>query len=121
MFRRVSCEAIAKITNGTSGTPAFDQKELEKAVAGMLDAASYYENWRMGLGVPGGVLLVLGSEYAETSWTKLIPKKDEKYNMVIERLQDIELPELARKYANLEKALVDYRVKILCGKVQEQW
>jgi len=49
----------------------------------------------------------------------LIPKKEEKYNMVIERLQEIKLPELARKYANLEKALVDYKVKILREKVQE--
>jgi len=119
MFRRVSCKAIAEIANDSSGIPAFNQEELEKAVAGMLDAASYYENWRKGLGIPGGLLLVLGSEHAETSWTKLIPKKEEKYNMVIERLQEIKLPELARKYANLEKALVDYRVKVLREKVPE--
>ncbi len=50
-----------------SAIPMYDSKTLNEAVASMLDAASHYENWRIGLGVSGGVALVLGSEHAETS------------------------------------------------------
>ena len=44
-----------------------DNLKLRAAVAGMLDAASYYETWRTkGLQIRGGLTLVLGSVEAET-------------------------------------------------------
>jgi len=44
-----------------------EEDKLRAAVAGMLDAASYYETWRTkGLQIRGGLTLVLGSVEAET-------------------------------------------------------
>ena len=58
---------INLVNTGQLGLPAYDQKTLKAAVASMLDAASHYENWKIGLRVSGGVALCLGSVYAETS------------------------------------------------------
>lgn len=47
--------------------PGIDKDKLKDAIAGMLDAASYYETWRKGLNIRGGLTLVLGSVEAETA------------------------------------------------------
>ena len=48
--------------------PGMEEDKLKAAVAGMLDAASYYETWRTkGLKIRGGLTLVLGGVEAETA------------------------------------------------------
>ena len=49
------------------GLSGLEEDQLRVAVAGMLDAASYYETWKKGLKIPGGLMLVLGSVEAETA------------------------------------------------------
>lgn len=58
---------IKVVNTGHAAVPTYDQATLKLLVSGMLDAASHYENWRIGLGLSGGVALVLGSKSAETS------------------------------------------------------
>jgi hypothetical protein len=53
---------------GRLDLPGIKEDKLRVAVAGMLDAASYYETWRTkGLKIRGGLTLVLGSVEAETA------------------------------------------------------
>jgi len=78
MFRRISCMVVARIKDdhslpqietkiGRLGLPGIKEDKLKVAVAGMLDAASYYETWTKGLKIRGGLTLVLGSVEAETA------------------------------------------------------
>lgn len=48
-------------------SPKCDLSKLPKAVDVMLSNASRYKNLEQSLEVPGGVLLVLGSRWAESS------------------------------------------------------
>ena len=45
----------------------------------------------------------------------MIPKKSEKFKMVVQRLEEVGIPQLAEKYADLEKVLIEYKVGILRG------
>jgi len=87
----------------------------------MILKASHYKTWEKELGLQGGLALVLGNEYGETFWTKLVGKSGRDFKKVAQRLRHVKIPELARKYADLEKTLVDHKVKVLCGEVKEQW
>jgi len=51
----------------------------------------------------------------------LVGKSGRDFKKVAQRLRHVKIPELARKYADLEKTLVDHKVKVLCGEVKEQW
>ena len=51
-------------------------------------------------------------------WTKLAVKKGPNYNEVVQRLKDVDFPRHAEKYAELEKALVDHKVKVLLAAAQ---
>jgi hypothetical protein len=51
-------------------------------------------------------------------WTKLAGKKGPNYDEVIQRLKDVDFPRRAEKYAELEKALVDHKVKVLLAEAQ---
>ena len=81
MFQRVSCIAIAEIRSSypDSSVEAMasrlsqpdlrecDLSTLSETVEDMLNKASHYKNWQKNLQVPGGVALVLGSSWAESS------------------------------------------------------
>lgn len=49
------------------GVRECDLSTLPEMVADMLNKASYYKNWEKSLQVPGGLVLVLGSSWAESS------------------------------------------------------
>jgi hypothetical protein len=46
-------------------------------------------------------------------WTKLTQQKGPDYDKVIQILKNADFPAFAEKYANLEKELVDHKVKAL--------
>jgi hypothetical protein len=48
----------------------------------------------------------------------LAGKKGPNYDEVIQRLKDVDFPRRAEKYAELEKALVDHKVKVLLAEAQ---
>jgi len=135
MNQRCSCLAIARIQKvypdyiPTLPIPlpsqieptAADVEKLKKDMKKMIHRAGHYKTWEKELGLQGGLALVLGNKYGETFWTKLVGKSGRDFKRVAQRLRQVKLPEEARKYANLENALVDHKVKILCGQVMEQW
>lgn len=53
-----------------------------------------------------------------TRWTKLAGKKGANYTKVIQRLEEVDLPMHAKKYAKLEKALIDHKVEVLVATAQ---
>ena len=78
---RCSCIAVAIVranyphylpqvesNNGhQSGKSPVDLETLKATVANMVHAASHYKNWEKALQVPGGVALVLGNKWKESS------------------------------------------------------
>jgi len=99
------------------GLQECDLSMLPVTVTDMLNKASHYKNWEKSLQVPGGIVLVLGSSWAETSWTKLAGKSGDTFNKVISRLREVGLPEYAKKYAKLEQKLIQHKVRLLLGEV----
>jgi len=93
--------------------------KLKKIVSKMLDAASHYKNFEKSLGTKG-VALVLGRT-AETNWTKALKKSGPVFDNVMNRLKTKGIPKEARKYADLETKLIDYKVKILLGEARDTY
>jgi hypothetical protein len=46
----------------------------------------------------------------QCSWTKLITKSGTKFNLVLERLREIQLPEVAAPYRELRKIVVNAKL-----------
>ena len=57
-------------------------------------------------------------ELTGNRWTKLVGKSGPRFNSIVGRLRDVGLPERAMRYADLEKTLVEYKVRALLGDVQ---
>ena len=47
----------------------------------------------------------------------MIPKTSDKFKMVVKRLEDVGIPQLAEKYADLEKVLIEHKVRVLLREV----
>ena len=52
-------------------------------------------------------------------WKKLVGKSGDRFEAVCNRLREIDLPRQAKKYANLEKRLVKYKVDAMLAEGQE--
>lgn len=134
MNRRCCCLAIAEVrrrrpdylpqvpnTNvQREGAPVIDADALDKIVTDMTIAAGHYKNWEKELGVRGGIALVLGNRWPESSWTKLVGKSGDWFKQVADRLREVNLPQEAEKYAELEKELIEYKVQGLLTEAQDK-
>jgi hypothetical protein len=48
-----------------------------------------------------------------SSWTKLLGKSGFKFEQILKRLREVGLPEQAKKYAELEKKLIGFKVEAM--------
>jgi len=99
--------ATARILNQLDGA-SYHRKQVESTVKEMLDAGSKYRNLERVLG--DGVLFVLGQDIAESYWTKLLPKSGSAFDQAVNRLKSVNIPEIASRYSNLRKAVIDSKL-----------
>lgn len=119
--RRRNCSsADIAIKLHKAGSLERNPAELEKTVDYMLNAGSHYKNLEMNLGT-AGIALVLGTRTSKTLWTKALNKSGKEFDNVITHLKAVQLPEHAKRFAKLEKILIDYKIKILLGEAQDTY
>lgn len=53
-------------------------------------------------------------------WTKLVGKSGDWFKQVADRLREVNLPQEAEKYAELEKELIEYKVQGLLTEAQDK-
>lgn len=83
--------------------------EAKQGLATMIERGGYYLNLEKHVGQ--GVCFVLGTSLSETYWTKLITKSGPKFNMVLERFNEISLPETAAQYAALRQRVIGAKLE----------
>lgn len=113
--RGLSTGATAKILHDLD-EKNYQCDQVENTVKEMRDAGSRYRNLENKLG--DGVLFVLGQDISESYWTKLLPKSGKPFTEAIQHLKSVKLPDKARKYSELRKAVIDSKLVLMTSTPQ---
>ncbi|KIW82283.1 hypothetical protein Z517_05310 [Fonsecaea pedrosoi CBS 271.37] len=84
--------------------------KIRNTIKHMITVGSRLKNLEKVFGP--GVAVVVGCDIAESTWSKVLPKKDDKFNKVIDHWRSTSLPELARKYASMQSTVIESQLCI---------
>ncbi|KAK4996035.1 hypothetical protein LTR66_004260 [Elasticomyces elasticus] len=77
-------------------------------ISKMIDAGSRYRNLEKHMGM--GAALGLGTDVAETTWARVLPKKDDKFDQVVAHLRTTALAEVSSRYAQVRIEVIKYQL-----------
>jgi len=101
-----------------SGLFGSNFEDTRDTVNHMIDAGSRYKNIERVLGV--GVILALGKDISETTWTRLLPKTGEKFDKAMRHLENnTQLRYLGAKYSALRLEVVNQQLNVFHPVQQE--
>jgi len=84
---------------------------IDKHIDDMLNLGSRYINIECTMG--RGICLLLGCNLPESHWSKLLPKKGDLFDAVMQQLRSSGMEQLSAQYASLRDGIVRSRMDLL--------